>query len=99
MGILLNNKTISNMIKNLIGDQNRIGKLEILVFTIIIDISMLLLMLFFLPFDVYSTWGWTFESKTHFEYIMWMVGLVIIFVGIGFYLIFDLKIKKSKKLI
>lgn len=99
MSIIFKNKHISNLISNLIGEREQIRTSEILVFTSIIDASMLFLMLIFLPFDFYShAWGWTFTSQTEFEYFMWIVGLTIILAGIILYIAYDLKIKKKREI-
>ncbi len=99
MSIIFKNKQISNLISTLIGEREQIRTIEILIFASIIDISMIFLMLFFLPFDFFShAWGWTWTSQTEFEYFMWIVGLAIILAGIILYIAYDLKIKKKREI-
>lgn len=97
ISVILNIENINNLISDLIGEQGKINRLEVIIFAIIIDASMILFMLLFIPSDIYSNlWGWTFTTKTELEYFMWIVGLAILLAGLITYGVYDLKTNKSK---
>lgn len=99
MSVILSIKSVSNLILDLIGEQGQIRRLELFIFAAIIDASMLMFMMIFLPFeDPKSQWGWHYLSQTELEYFMWIVGLAIILAGIILYIAYDLKIKKKREI-
>jgi len=99
MSIILNIKSVSNLVKDLIGEPGTIGRLEMLIFASIIDGSMLFLMLLFLPSDYYSNlWGWT-STKTEVEYLMWIIGLAIVLAVLLGFMAYEIKNKKRRNII
>ncbi len=100
MSVILSIKSVSNLISDLIGEQGQIRRLEILMFAAIIDASMLMFMIIFLPFeDPKSQWGWHYLSQTELEYFMWMIGLAIILAGLIAYIVYNLKFKKTTNIL
>ncbi len=98
MSVVLNIKSVSHLVQDLVGEPGTIGRLEMLIFASIIDGSMLFLMLLFLPIDFYSNlWGWTFTSKTEFEYLMWIIGLAVVLAVLLVYIAYE--IKKSREIV